>query len=354
MADNHPLVSVLILNHNGKAFLKDCFESVLAADYPNQEIILIDNASTDDSVAYTKANFPSVKIFETGINGGYSLAYNLSFQQARGKYLVLLNNDVTVEPDWLDHLVQRAEDDPQIGALQPKLVSMLDPGNFEYAGASGGYMDRYGFPFLRGRVFNHLERDEGQYDDEVSVLWTSGAAMFVRAEALEYTGGLDESFVHHMEEIDLCWRLNLVGYDLKVIPSSKIYHYGGATITPDSYMKIYWNHRNSIFMLIKNLESPNLFRILFGRWLLDLLAIGSSLAKFDLKRAQAIIAGHNWLLLRWNEIKQKRLTVQSLRSVNDRQLNKLFYPKSVALQFFIKGRRTYHELMEAIDQEQLG
>lgn len=354
MSDTHPLVSVLILNHNGKAFLKDCFESVLAADYPNQEVILIDNASTDDSVAYTKSNFPDVKVFETGTNGGYSLAYNLSFDEAKGKYLVLLNNDVTVEPDWLDHLVQRAEDNPQIGALQPKLVSMLDPNDFEYAGASGGYMDQYGFPFLRGRVFNNLEKDEGQYDDEANVLWTSGAAMFVRAEALQHTGGLDESFVHHMEEIDLCWRLNLVGYELKVIPSSKIYHYGGATITPDSYIKIYWNHRNSIFMLIKNLGSANLSKILFGRWLLDLLAIGTSLAKLDIKRARAIIAGHNWLLLRWKAISQKRQEVQAVRKVSDQQLNHLFYPKSVALQYFLKGRKTYLELMEAIDRDHLG
>lgn len=354
MSSTNPLVSILILNHNGKLFLKDCFESVLASHYPNFEVILIDNASTDDSVEYTHAEFPQVEVFETGINGGYSMAYNLSFEKAKGQYYVLLNNDVTVEPDWLDPMVQAAENDERIGALQPKLVSMLDPSNFEYAGASGGFMDIYGFPFLRGRVFGHLEKDEGQYDDETPIFWTTGAAMFLRKEALNYTGGLDEEFVHHMEEIDLCWRLNLVGYQLKVIPAAKIYHYGGATITPDSYKKIYWNHRNSLFMLLKNLDNSNLPKVLLGRWVLDILAIGRALMTADFKRAHAIIAGHNWLLLRWGHIRQKRKAVQHLRKVSDREIFKLFYPKSIALQFFLKGRKTYHSLMKAIGQKQLG
>ncbi len=348
MPSTNPLVSILILNHNGKPFLKDCFESVLASEYSNIEVILIDNASTDDSVAYTRKTFPQVEVFETGTNGGYSKAYNLSFEKAGGKYFVLLNNDVTVEPNWLGPLVDKAEADEKIGALQPKLVSMLDPTDFEYAGASGGFLDKYGFPFLRGRVFGHLEKDIGQYDDVVQIFWTTGAAMFLRAEALHYTGGLDEEFVHHMEEIDLCWRLNLVGYQLKVIPHAKIYHYGGATITPDSYKKIYWNHRNSLFMLLKNLDHSNLSSILFGRWCLDLLAIGRALATLDFKRAQAIVAGHNWLLLRWRHIRNKRRSVQNLRTVSDEEIFKLFYPKSIALQFFLKGRKTYNSLMKAI------
>ena len=354
MLDDQPLVSILVLNHNGKRFLDDLYASLKSSTYPNFQVMLIDNASTDDSVAYTKEHYPSVKVFETGVNGGFSLAYNLGFKQAGGKYFLMLNNDVTVEPDWLEPLVEAAENDNSIAALQPKLVSMLDPNDFEYAGASGGFMDVFGFPFLRGRVFNYLEKDHGQYDDETRIFWTTGAAMFIRAEVLEKTGGLDEEFVHHMEEIDLCWRMNLLGYQLKVVPQSKIYHYGGATITPDSYRKIYWNHRNSVFMLIKNLGKKRLFGILFRRWLLDLAAIGMALGKFDLKRMRAIIAGHNWLLIHAKHVREKRKAVQKLRKVPDEEIFKLFYPKSIALQYFLSGRRTYKELMEDIRKDNLG
>ena len=346
MADAYPLVSVLVLNHNGKAFLDDLFQSLLAATYPNFAVVLIDNASTDDSVAYTREYYPGVEILETGSNGGFSHAYNLAFRHAKGRYQVLLNNDVTVDKGWLEPMVAAMEADPQLGAVQPKLVSMLDPSDFEYAGASGGYMDVYGFPFLRGRVFNTLEKDQGQYDEEAQVMWTTGAAMFLRAEALEWTGGLDEDFVHHMEEIDLCWRLNLVGYQLKAIPSARVYHYGGATIKPDSYRKIYWNHRNSLFMLLKNVDRRYLGKTLFGRWLLDLVAIAYAVAKLDFQRAQAIIAGHNWLVLRAGYVRRKRKTVQSLRRVPPEQFRHLFYPKSVALAYFLSGKQTFTALME--------
>jgi hypothetical protein len=345
MAHNQPLVSILVLNHNGKAFLDDLFLSLRNTNYPHFEVMLIDNASTDDSVTHTQQHYPWVKLLETGVNGGFSYAYNEAFKQAGGRYLLLLNNDVTVDPDWLRPMVSAMESDPSIGAVQPKLVSMLDPTDFEYAGAAGGFMDRYGFPFLRGRVFNSLEKDKGQYDDEATIFWTTGAAMLLRADALAFTGGLDEDFVHHMEEIDLCWRLNLVGYQLKVIPEGKVYHYGGATITPDSYRKLYWNHRNSLFMLIKNVDSKQLLPVLAGRWGLDLLAIGFAITKFDWQRARAIIAGHNWLVLRAGYIRKKRKAVQAMRRVSDQTLSPLFYHGSVALAYFLQGKRTFSELM---------
>ncbi|MCK4755289.1 MAG: glycosyltransferase family 2 protein, partial [Calditrichia bacterium] len=225
--NREPLVSILVLNYNGKKFLKECFDSILKSTYPNFEIALVDNNSSDDSVAYTQADYPMVKIVQTHRNAGYSRAYNIAFREVQGKYYILLNNDVVVAENWLEPLVNVAESDSKIGALQPKIRSLIDDGYFEYAGASGGFMDKYGYPFLRGRIFYTIERDEGQYDDKSFVFWTSGAAMFVRAEALEKSGDLDEDFVHHMEEIDLCWRLHLVDYRLKVIPESVIYHYAG-------------------------------------------------------------------------------------------------------------------------------
>ncbi|MFQ5823394.1 MAG: glycosyltransferase family 2 protein [bacterium] len=344
---NHPLVSVIVLNYNGRKFLEACFRSLVKTSYPNFEIILLDNNSTDDSVFYTKQNYKQVKIIQTDYNGGYSRAYNISFEKANGKYFVLLNNDVKVEPNWLEFLVKAAEADEKIGALQPKILSMIDAGYFEYAGASGGFMDKYGYPYLRGRVFNTIEKDHGQYDDEVEVFWTSGAAMFLRAEALQKSNVLDEDFVHHMEEIDLCWRLHLVGYKLKVIPSAKIYHYAGATIKPDSFMKIYWNFRNSVFMLFKNLGRKNLVKILFIRYLLDLLALLISLIKFDFKTFYAIVKAYWWLVFHIKLVFKKRKDAQNRRVVSDNEIKKFLYPKSIVIEYFLKGKKTYSELVKA-------
>lgn len=345
----HPLVSILILNHNGKPFLDGCLTSVLASSYPNFDVVLVDNGSTDDSAAYTRAHYPAVKVFETGVNGGYSLAYNLALGGAPGKYSILLNNDVTVDPGWIEPLVDRAERDETIGVLQSKLLSMPDPSRFEYAGAAGGHMDRYGFPFLRGRVFDHMEKDEGQYDDEAEIFWASGAALFIRNEVRHRDRFLlDEDFVHHMEEIDMCWRLRLRGYTLRAIPSSVVYHYGGATITPASYRKMYWNHRNSTLMLLKNVGRERLSGVLFKRWLLDLMAIGYALGKLELKRVFAIIAGHGWILFHLPLILRKRRSVQAERKLGDDAVFQALYPKSIAIQYFLKGKRTYRALMEEV------
>ncbi len=345
MADS-PLVSVLVLNHNGKEFLDDCFQSLFAATYPNFEVVMVDNGSTDDSAAYTREHYPEVMVFETGTNGGYSLAYNLAVAGAAGKYCILLNNDVTVDPGWIEPLVAAAEEDDRIGALQPKQLSMTDPRYFEYAGAAGGHMDRYGFPFLRGRVFDHLEKDEGQYDDVQEVFWTSGAALFIRTRIRkeEFRELLDEDFVHHMEEIDMCWRLHLAGYILKAVPSSVIHHYGGATITPASYRKMYWNHRNSTFMLLKNVGRQNLVPVLFKRFLLDLMAIGYSVLTLSFRRAVAIIAGHFWLLFHLPLIRRKRGEVQAYRRVPEERIFRLLYPKSLAIQYYLRGKTTFREL----------
>lgn len=344
MNDN-PLVSVLVLNYNGKRFLDDCFNSLVRQTYSNAEIIMIDNKSTDDSVDYIRQRFPNVIIFQNGVNGGFSLAYNNSFKLAKGKYFVILNNDVAVDPGWLEPLVEMAESRPEIGALQPKLVSMTEPGKFEYAGASGGYLDRFGFAFARGRVFYKIEDDHGQYDEPARVFWTTGAAMFVRAEALQYSGLLDVDFVHHFEEIDLCYRLNLAGYELWAVPQSKVMHYGGGVITYDSYKKIYWNHRNSVFMMLKCLEGKNLFPVIFQRFLLDGIAWWESFFSFNYKRMTALPHAYFWLVTHPCLIRKKRKEVKQLRKVSDNEVFKLMFPKSVALQYFLQNRKTYAELI---------
>ncbi len=344
-----PLVSVLVLNHNGKHFLEDCFESLRAASYPNQELVLVDNASTDDSLAYVRENFPEVRILETGGNIGYSGAYNLSFKHAKGKYFVLLNNDTKVDPGWLEPLVEAAEADPSLAMLQPKIDSMIDLGYFEYAGASGGHMDRYGFPFLRGRIFFEIEKDEGQYDDPAEIFWASGAALFLRADILKYTGGLDEDFVHHMEEIDLCWRAHLQGYHLRVIPSSRILHHAGATIEPESYMKLYWNHRNSLIMLRKNLGDKKLGGIMRVRKVLDLLAMLRGSLKGEKQRIRAIRDAYRWMRTHRKKVQEKRDEVQAERIVDDERIFCKLYPRSIAWDHFIRGKKHFSQLGHRIE-----
>ena len=351
-SSEQPLVSVLVLNHNGKKFLKDCFQSLYASSYPNQELVLVDNASTDDSLAYMRENFPEVRILETGGNIGYSGAYNYSFAYANGKYFVLLNNDTKVDPGWLEPLVEAAEKDPKLGMLQPKIDSMIDLGHFEYAGASGGHMDRYGFPFLRGRIFFEIEKDEGQYDSPAEIFWASGAAFFMRADLLKYTGTLDEDFVHHMEEIDLCWRAHLQGYRLRVIPDSRILHHAGATIEPESYMKLYWNHRNSLMMLRKNLGHEKLGGIIRTRKLLDLLAMMRGLLKGEFQRMRAIWDAYRWLEKNREKVSAKRDQIQYERIVDDERIFCKLYPRSIAWDHFILGKKHFSQLGHRIEAEE--
>jgi len=342
---NEPLVSILVLNYNGIQFLKACFDSLLESTYSNFEIVLIDNDSTDDSVSFTNASYPTIRVVQTHLNGGYSRAYNIAFREAQGKYFVLLNNDVVVDKQWLEPLVEAAENDSSIGALQPKIRSLIDEGYFEYAGASGGFIDKYGYPFLRGRIFYTIEKDEGQYDDERALFWTSGAAMFLRAAALEKSGNLDEDFVHHMEEIDLCWRLHLVGYRLKVIPASVIYHYAGATIKADSFKKLYWNHRNGIITMIKNLQRHNLLKAIVIRYILDAINVFyAAMIQFDPKHSYSIIKSHWWIATHIRFILSKRKTVQALRRVDDTAYFALVYQRSLVIDYFLRGKKAFQQL----------
>ena len=343
--NTEPLVSILVLNYNGKRFLKDCFDSLQKSAYPNYEIIMIDNKSTDDSVDFTKKNYPEIKIIQTHSNGGYSRAYNHAFESADGKYFVLLNNDVIVEKNWLEPLVESAEEDHTIAALQPKIRSLIEKDYFDYAGASGGYMDKYGYPFLRGRIFYTIEKDETQYNTEAEVFWTSGAAMFLRAEALTKSGPLDEDFFLHMEEIDLCWRLNLLGYKLKVIPKSVIYHYAGGTLKAESYGKLYWNHRNGWITLIKNLEKGNLLKVSVVRYLLDVLnLLYAGFIQFNPAHAYAILKSHVWILFHLKFLLKKRKLVQDIRVKSDSDISHLVYQKALVFAYFFRKKKTFQSL----------
>jgi len=343
-----PEVAVIVLNYNGTQFLKNCFDSLRKTTYRSMQMIMYDNNSTDQSISFVQQNYPEVKIVRSFINGGYSRAYNEAVKHTDAKYAVFLNNDVEVHSGWLEPLVTLAQSDEKIAALQPKLLWLIDKTRFEYAGSAGGEMDKYGYPFLRGRIFSTIEFDEGQYDDVKEIFWASGAALFIRTDVFRNCLALDETFVHHMEEIDMCWRIHLLGYKIKVVPESIVYHYGGATIISDSFKKMYWNHRNSMFMLFKNLDDRNFFYILFRHYLFDIAAVIHSVYTFAFKRGIAIIYAYLWLLVNIPLLYKKRREVQKLRCVNDDVIFEKLFPKSVVYQYFIKGRKTYNSLLKAL------
>ena len=267
-----PFVAVVILNWNGKKFLEQFLPSVVASTYDNMQLIVADNASTDDSIEFLELMYPKLEIIRNEGNLGFAKGYNIALKQVKADYYVLLNSDVEVTPGWIDPVIDVMESDENIAACQPKLLAYSDKDQFEYAGASGGWLDRFGYPFMRGRIFDICETDKGQYDNVQQCFWASGAALFVRATAYHEMGGLDEYFFAHQEEIDLCWRLQLAGYKVFVQPASVVYHVGGGTLARDDQRKTFLNFRNNLIMLAKNLPfSVALWKIPF-RMTLDKLS----------------------------------------------------------------------------------
>ncbi|MCK4578262.1 MAG: glycosyltransferase [Candidatus Marinimicrobia bacterium] len=339
-----PLVSVIVVNFNGLRFLEACFDSLDKTTYPNRELLLVDNGSRDESVSFMESHHPDVRIIRSATNLGFSGGNNLGLSQARGKYVVLLNNDTTVEPGWLEPLVNEMESDPQVAACQPKLLNLRKPTEFEYAGAAGGFIDRYGYPFLRGRIFDTIEDDRGQYNNPVDLFWTTGAAMAARRDVVAELGGLDEDFVLHMEEIDLCWRMHLQGKRLRFCPDSVVYHYGGGTLGSEDLAKMYYNHRNNIFMMLKNYAAGNLFKVLPVRFFWDLVLVLKSLVTLDLKRAAAVLGAYGWLMVHPRLILGKRRTIQRNRQVDDRQITPLIYPGSVVAAYYLRRKKRFPDL----------
>jgi len=250
---NTPLVSIVILNWNGRNFLEQFLPSVLASSYTNKRIIVADNASTDDSVSFLQQHYPEVELIQNSSNEGFAKGYNTALKQVQSDYYVLLNSDVEVTPGWIGPVIALMEVHTKIAACQPKILSYHEKNTFEYAGASGGWIDKFGYPFARGRVFDICEADKGQYNDAVPCFWASGAALFVKASVYHELGGLDEFFFAHQEEIDLCWRMQLVGYQVYAQPASVVYHVGGGTLPKGNNRKVMLNFRNNLVMMAKNL-----------------------------------------------------------------------------------------------------
>jgi GT2 family glycosyltransferase len=300
-------VAVVILNFNTREFLQKFLPSVTKTSYPNTEIVLADNASTDDSVQFVKENYPQVKVIVLDKNYGFTGGYNRALKQVEADYLVLLNSDVEVDPHWIEPMLNLIESNPSIAAIQPKLLAWHQKDTFEYAGASGGFIDQYGFPFCRGRVFEYLEKDQNQYNDDRQVFWASGAALFINAKLYHSIGGLDEDFFAHMEEIDLCWRLQNAGHEVWICPESIVYHVGGGTLQKTNPRKTYYNFRNGLILLLKNLPSNKLFSVIFFRIILDHIAALRFLSQGKLGDFKAIMSAHRHFILRYKYWKSKRV-----------------------------------------------
>jgi len=287
-----PKVAVVILNWNGRFFLEKFLPSVYNSDYPNVEFIVGDNGSTDDSVAFVTENFPSVRVVRNDRNLGFAGGYNAVLKRVDADYFVLLNSDVEVTPNWISPVIELLESQPDMAAAQPKIRSYYQRDRFEHAGAAGGFIDQYGFPFCRGRLLHIVEPDNGQYDDPCEVFWASGAAFFIKRKCWEEVGGFDADFFAHMEEVDLCWRLRLAGYRIGYCPNAVVYHVGGGTLATSNPRKTYLNFRNSLYMMQKNLPFARACWVIFARMWIDLVALFHFLFQAKWGDAWAISRAH--------------------------------------------------------------
>ena len=331
-------VAVVILNYNGKKFLEQFLPNVIENTDPTlAEIVVADNASTDGSVEFMKERFPGIWLIVNDFNGGFATGYNQALRQVDAEYFVLLNSDIEVTPRWIEPVVALMDADSSIAACQPKILSYFDRGKFEYAGAAGGFIDQYGYPFCRGRLFQHIEQDHGQYDDVKEVFWATGACLFVRAELYLTHGGLGDSFFAHMEEIDFCWRMKNLGYKIYCCPQSKVYHIGGGTLPKSSARKTYLNFRNNLSLLYKNLPDGRVFWTIAYRILLDWVAAFKFLAGGGLGDFWAVIRAHVAFYGRIPSLKKVR-SQQPHSNLGQMYLNNIVFDS------FLRGKRRYSDL----------
>ncbi len=329
-------IAIVILNYNGRIHLENYIENIISHS-TGYDLIIADNASTDDSVAYLK-QFKEIKLIELSSNLGFAGGYNEALDRIKGKYdyYLLLNSDVEVSENWIAPLIS-AMDDKQVAACQPKIKSLQQKSLFEHAGASGGYIDKNYFPFCRGRIFSEVEKDDGQYDNSQRITWTSGAAMLIRSDLFHQVDGFDADFFAHMEEIDLCIRLGHLGHEFKVVPKSVVYHLGGGTLPYNSPQKIYLNFRNSLFMITKN-HKGLLIPMLFKRMLIDAIAAYKFLFEGKFIFFWKVVLAHIALYKNFGTLLRKRALLK-----NDRAPI-LKYHGNILTSFFLERRKTFTKL----------
>jgi hypothetical protein len=335
-------VAIVILNWNGAKMLRQYLPSVLQYSRDEATVYVADNASNDESLELLREHFPEVRLIEFDKNWGFAEGYNKALAQIDAEYYLLLNSDVEVTHHWLTPLVEFMDAHEDVAACQPKLLSVQDKDMFEYAGASGGFLDRYGYPFCRGRIFETLERDEGQYDYPSEVLWATGAALFVRAHIYKDVGGLDARFFAHSEEIDMCWRIRLRGYKIFCLPESEVYHVGGGTLPKGNPMKTFLNFRNNLTMLYKCLPDSELRHVMHWRWWLDYLAAWEMLIlKHNLGDFKAVYRARR-AFKRWRkDFKTDREQIQQSRVQKEILEQRRF---SLLWQYYVKGRKRFSDL----------
>ena len=341
-------VSVVILNWNGVGMFQKFLPKVVEySAMEGVEICVADNASTDDSVSFLKTHFPDVRLIVLDKNYGFADGYNKALLQVEAEYVVLLNSDVEVTPHWLEPLVEYMDAHPEVAACQPKIRSERNKEYFEYAGASGGYIDKYGYPFCRGRIFEVVEKDQGQYDAIQPIFWATGAALFIRLKDYREAGGLDGRFFAHMEEIDLCWRLRSRGRGIVCIPQSVVYHVGAATLKKENPRKTFLNFRNNLLMLYKNLPEKELKHVMFVREVLDCVAALVFLLKGEKEAAKAVLQARKEFGRIRPEYESSR-TENLANSVTDAIPEKVSY--SILWKFHVCGKKVFSAFTNTIGE----
>ena len=329
-------VAVVILNWNGKELLSQFLPSVIKYSEEEATVYVADNDSSDDSVSFIEVNFSSVKIIQNKINGGYAKGYNDALNNLTEDVFVLLNSDVEVTPNWLTPIISEFKNDKKLVAAQPKILDFKNKEYFEYAGAAGGFIDQLGYPYCRGRIFNTLEKDEGQYNDSKEIFWATGACLFVRKNAFQEIEGFDEDFFAHQEEIDLCWRLQSKGGIIKYLGDSSVFHVGGATLSSANSKKTFYNFRNTLLLLLKNAKGSKVWFLIFIRLVLDGLAGIQFIFQGKPKHTLAIIQAHfSFYSLIPTFLKKRKKNSSSL---------KYYYIKSIVWSYYIRKNRTFKQL----------
>ncbi|MEC9106269.1 MAG: glycosyltransferase family 2 protein [Candidatus Neomarinimicrobiota bacterium] len=338
------LVSIIIPHWNGIDILSECIDSLNNTEYSNFEIIVVDNYSSDESVKWLKANHPKIKIIENDKNYGYAGGCNRGINNSKGDYIVFLNNDTIHKKDWLSNLVTFMNKRPDCAAVQPKILNYYERDKFDYAGGAGGHMDILCYPFARGRLFLEQEIDNNQYDDDAPCFWASGTAIMVRKEFFLEVEKFDENFFAHMEEIDLCWRLQLKGHNIYVNPKSVIYHKNAVSLPMTSIKKFMLNHRNSLMMLLSNYKVLTTLYLFPIRYMLELVAILYALTKLDFRHMFGVIQAHLWILFHIHIIFYKRIKINRLRTIGDYEIMKSMYKGSIIWDHYIRRMKTYRDI----------
>ena len=333
-----PLVSVIIPHYGGEDILQECLESLINTEYLELEIIVADNSSLDASVKMVQNKFPQVTLIQSEYNRGFAGGCNFGAQHAKGEYLLILNNDTIHEKDWITYLVQRIETDKNISSVQPKIKNYKKRDYFDYAGGCGGFMDKYCSPFARGRVFNTIERDEGQYDDPLRIFWASGTSFLTRKNIFEQIGGFDETLFAHMEEIDYHWKCQMIGYEVWVEPKAVVYHHGAITLPLSDPRKTYLNYRNSLILLLTNYPANTSCKLFFPRFFMEFLSFIKEVLFFRWNHALAILRAWLWIFFHPGVLYQRRQNLKKTHQVNN------IYSKSIVFEYYLLGRKTYIEL----------